>query len=134
MTRATMEAALAARATPLDRERLLRSVRAPQRMATPGVARFASQPIDPPAPPLDGLWADSDGRMTEVGINGPAAGVPVPELAGLPVRTAARRLHGLGLRVVHEGWGEIVGTLPTEGTRVLPGDTVRLRLAGRGDG
>jgi len=132
VTRATMEAALAARATPLDRERLLRSVRGPTRAAVPAVARFASQPVDPPAPPMEedlgqpGLSAEDRILLR--------SRVPVPELAGLPVRTAARRLHGLGLRVVQEGAGDVLGTVPGEGTRVVPGDTVRLRLGRPGDG
>ncbi len=131
VTRATMEAALAARATPLDRERLLRSVRGPVRMPTPGVARFASQAIDPPAPPTDDAWAGLEGVDMESAL---PSGVPVPRVSGLPVRVAARRLHGLGLRVVQEGDGVILETRPAEGTRVFPGDTVRIRLGRRGDG
>ncbi|NJD18755.1 MAG: penicillin-binding protein 2, partial [Gemmatimonadetes bacterium] len=51
VTRATMEAALAARATPLDREKLLESVR-PEMLAPPALpVGFASTTIDPPAPP-----------------------------------------------------------------------------------
>jgi len=49
VTRATMEAALAARATPLDRAQLLKSVRA-EMVAPPTMpVGFASRRIDPPA-------------------------------------------------------------------------------------
>jgi cell division protein FtsI (penicillin-binding protein 3) len=120
VTRATMEAALAARATPLDRGALLRSTRrddlvpvdAPQ-------ARFASRPAgaEPPAEPV----RQTVGRGTRVTL---------PNVAGLPSRVAVRRLHALGLRVASVGVGDIVGTVPGAGERVLSGDTIRLRMAG----
>jgi cell division protein FtsI (penicillin-binding protein 3) len=129
VTRATMEAALAARATHLDRGALLRSVRRTEPAARP-VTHFASQPIDPPAPPSE--------YLLEVGgeaVDGTVltAGVPVPDLQGVAARTAVRRLHALGLRVSRPLSGEIVGTEPSAGTRVLPGDTVRLMVPPRTD-
>jgi len=120
VTRATMEAALAARATPLDRNALLRSVRArPAPARTADIFRFAAQPIDPPAPPETAARGGA-------GASGPAGGVPVPDVAGLPTRVAARRLHRLGLRVIQLHPGPAVGTLPGPGARVVPGDTIRL--------
>jgi beta-lactam-binding protein with PASTA domain len=62
------------------------------------------------------------------------AGIALPDVAGLPLRVAARRLHALGLRVWEGAYGEIVGTVPEAGTYVVPGDTVRLRVRGRSDG
>lgn len=150
VTRATMEAALAARATPLDRGQLLKSVRATA-MPAPTSVRFAAQPIDPPAPPayaedvilasagLDGLSADAslaaDATADEILADdvAPPTGVPVPDVAGLPARIAARRLHALGLRVRQEGAGQILGTFPTAGTRLVPGDTVLLKVRRRSD-
>lgn len=122
VTRATLEAALAARTSPLDRDRLLRSMRQPVSNPAPAaVARFAS--VDPGGhePP------------TPVRIE-PGQSVPMPDVAGLPARVAARRLHGLGLRVRPDGTGAIVGTSPAAGVRVQPGDTIRLRTRGRADG
>lgn len=120
VTRTTMEAALAARATPLDRTALVRSA---ARVTTvrPGFtsATFANQPIDPPLPPLP--TAEARG----------AAGVALPNVSGLPARVAVRRLHALGLRVERSMDGRIVGTVPPAGSRVVPGDTVRLRMAER---
>jgi cell division protein FtsI (penicillin-binding protein 3) len=150
VTRATMEAALAARATPLDRAQLLRSVRAQPRTPAPSAVRFASQPIDPPAPPAladetgfadEETWGDeatyaAGASVDELSAEGPptaAAGFPVPDVAGLPARTAARRLHALGLRVRQEGSGAISGTLPAAGARLMPGDTVVLTVRRRSD-
>ena len=94
VTRATMEAALAARATPLDRAALIRSARREQVLSAPVTPTFATrQPQDPaPVPPL---------------LGDPSAGVTLPDVAGLPARVAVRRLHALGLRVVPVGSGTI---------------------------
>jgi cell division protein FtsI (penicillin-binding protein 3) len=119
VTRATMEAALAARSTPLDRGALLRSTRRDDRddavPANVPPARFASRPAEPEAP-------------VHREIIDRAARVTLPNVAGLPSRVAVRRLHALGLRVSSVGVGDIVGTVPRAGERVLPGDTIRLRL------
>lgn len=147
VTRATMEAALAARATPLDRAQLLRSVRAEAALPPAAPVGFASRSIDPPAPPdygaappagatlalerqgvghpAEGPLGDGDASFEQIPPGG-VVGVPLPDVAGLPARVAARRLHGLGFRVLHEGRGPIEGTLPAAGTRLQPGDTVLL--------
>jgi hypothetical protein len=130
VTRATMEAALASRATPLDRGKLLRSVRSPVVVPMPTVAQFASQPIDPPLPPVDATPLSMSG-FGEVPALGD--GVPLPDVAGLPSRIAVRRLHALGLRVSRSGSGEILSTQPLAGTRVIPGDTIRLQVKRRSD-
>jgi cell division protein FtsI (penicillin-binding protein 3) len=129
VTRATMEAALAARGTTLDRAQLLRSTRQEISRPVPASVAFAAQPIDPPAPPSDA------GNGADVGDEAAlSSGVPVPDVAGLPVRVAARRLHALGLRVSQKERGDIIGTVPAAGVRVMPGDTVRLRVRRRSDG
>jgi cell division protein FtsI (penicillin-binding protein 3) len=129
VTRATMEAALAARATPLDRSALMRSAsRGESRRSSFGaIAQFADQPIDPPLPPLG--TRDRNGQPR--GMPGLTDGVSLPDVRGLPARVAVRRLHALGLRVEHPTGADIVGTVPPPGSRVLPGDTIRLRLGQR---
>lgn len=124
VTRTTMEAALAARSTPLDLGALLTSVREPPTvmLAPPLSATFAAQPLDPPAPPTT--------RLAEEVAGGASDGVTLPDLSGLPARVAVRRLHALGLRVSRIGIGEVFGSRPRPGTRVLPGDTVRLSYRG----
>ncbi len=127
VTRATMEAALAARTTPLDRAALLRAERVTTVERTLPLVRFADQPIDPPVPPeRDG---PTDGSRT-----GEARSVALPDVSGLPMRVAVRRLHALGLRVSDPALGRIVGTVPSAGSTVSPGDTVRLRIRPRTDG
>jgi cell division protein FtsI (penicillin-binding protein 3) len=119
VTRATMEAALAARTTPLDRGALLRSTRRDDAMpaTNPPPARFASS-TDEAAEPTP-VVAEPIDR---------SASVSLPNVAGLPSRVAVRRLHALGLRVSSLGTGTIVGTEPRAGVRVQQGDTIRLRL------
>ena len=130
VTRATMEAALAARATPLDRSALMRSAArsATRRPSYGSIAQFASQAIDPPLPP----FGTSDLTRTG-GVPGLSDGIALPDVRGLPSRVAVRRLHALGLRVEHPMGTEIVGSVPPPGARVLPGDTIRLRLGRRSD-
>ena len=118
VTRTTMEAALAARATPLDRSALLRSARRDEIVPVDAPpARFASRPSEPDAPL----------RLDPVA---PGTRVTLPNVAGVPSRIAVRRLHALGLRVGSVGVGSIIGTVPAAGERVLPGDTIRLLMAG----
>jgi cell division protein FtsI (penicillin-binding protein 3) len=118
VTRATMEAALAARATPLDRGALLRSARREEVMPATNLppARFASSTMEPEPTPIVAAVIDR------------TASVSLPNVSGLPSRVAVRRLHALGLRVSSLGTGTIVGTEPRAGERVQPGDTIRLRL------
>jgi cell division protein FtsI (penicillin-binding protein 3) len=130
VTRATMEAALASRATPLDRGKLLQSVQGPVFVPMRTVAQFASQPIDPPLPPVDATPLSMSG-FGEVPALGD--GVPLPDVAGLPSRIAVRRLHALGLRVSRSGSGEILSTAPLAGTWVIPGDTIHLQVKRRSD-
>lgn len=119
VTRATMEAALAARATPLDRAALLKAERTePLVTHDAPPARFASRSVDRHVAPVATVRESRD-----------PTGVELPDVAGLPSRVAVRRLHGLGLRVIPLGLGEIRGSMPPAGTRVVPGDTVRLRLS-----
>jgi cell division protein FtsI (penicillin-binding protein 3) len=127
VTRATMEAALAARTSPLDRTALARAMQAAPGPAIPSAARFAGLGITSSAVASDGVPYEAPAELD-------GGGVPIPDVAGLPSRVAARRLHALGLRVERESAGDIAGTIPAAGTRALPGDTVRLRIRRRIDG
>ncbi|HUF75037.1 MAG TPA: penicillin-binding transpeptidase domain-containing protein [Longimicrobiales bacterium] len=116
VSRATMEAALAARTTPLDRSALLRSARADAYvMPNRAPARFAARTEELPPP-------------VRIERRDRATGVTLPDVEGLPSRVAVRRLHALGLRVEPRGRGDGVGTPPPPGARVRPGDTVRLQM------
>lgn len=54
------------------------------------------------------------------------APVSVPDLAGMPLREAVRRLHRLGLHVRLQGQRSVQGTRPEAGTPLSRGDTVLL--------
>lgn len=106
--RATMEAILAAQQPPVDRRVLAHAARRPAPQNP--VIRFAG--AEAPEPPN---WAGGEG--TEV---------VVPDVGGLSARSAARRLHTAGLRVVWDAPGPVLGTWPTAGTLLMQGDTVAI--------
>ncbi|HWK88859.1 MAG TPA: PASTA domain-containing protein, partial [Longimicrobium sp.] len=54
----------------------------------------------------------------------PAGAVVLPDLAGLPLREAARRLHERGLRVHVRGSGYVAATYPAAGRSLARGRTV----------
>jgi cell division protein FtsI (penicillin-binding protein 3) len=119
LTRATMEAALASRQSPLSRTRLLRAgveAASPARAGRLLDARFvALQGEVPPSAPRVDVRAEA---------------IPVPDVAGLTPRAAVRRLHRAGFRVASETSGEVIGTLPRSGVLRPPGDTIRIRTRG----
>lgn len=130
VTRATMEAVLAARKPPLDRRALASIARAEQ--PAPGPDPATSAPRGSPsvlfasrgselraAPPVVRRTAGVVGAVEP-------AEVLLPDLRGAAPRSAARRLHALGLVVRWEGSGDVRRTDPGAGARLMPGDTVRL--------
>jgi len=143
VTRATMEAILAARRPPLDRGALAAIARAQGAVqgresggVTPptGVPGLAASGLDAVIPAAQVATVASAARAPDpvpsfVGtpdlVRGEGA-LAVPDLRGVAARTAARRLHGMGLTVLWEAPGPIGGTIPAAGSPVLPGDTVRL--------
>lgn len=132
VTRATMEAALAVRNSPLDRDALLDVTRASTSapsILTPfrftglgGAATGTDTGVDRTRPAADpeaeGEWAGPD-RAT------------IPDVAGWPARFAVQRLHQLGFHVRTER-ADAPGLEPAPGTLWPVGDTVLLRL-GRAD-
>jgi len=56
----------------------------------------------------------------------------VPDVRGLTLRAAAKRLHELGLRMQLSGWGSVRAVDPAPGTVVLKGTAVRLTADDRG--
>jgi cell division protein FtsI (penicillin-binding protein 3) len=128
VTRATMEAALAASAAHLDRGALLESLRdEPVRIAPTLSATLAARPLDPPIPPLTVVGLERGSGAGAGAVNGR---ISLPDVGGLPARVAVRRLHALGLRVARIGVGDIRATQPPPGTLVSPGDTIRLTYRG----
>jgi cell division protein FtsI (penicillin-binding protein 3) len=124
VTRATMEAVLAARRAPIDREALIEANRADAPAPSRASVRFATLSIDrPESTRPDGAAGAATAGSPEDG----AGAVVVPDVRGLPGRIAARRLHAVGLRVRWEGAGAAGRTDPSPGAVVTVGDTVLVR-------
>jgi cell division protein FtsI (penicillin-binding protein 3) len=139
VTRATMEAVLAAQQTPIDRRALLQVERAevleaPSREGdggeTPLVARFADLRLAE-YPASAATQESSVSRWRESMPLEDRTIVRVPDVLGLPARAAARRIHEAGLRVEWNGSGVARYMVPQAGSLLAPGDTVRLASVGR---
>ncbi|HEY7767016.1 PASTA domain-containing protein, partial [Longimicrobium sp.] len=80
---------------------------------------------DPPPSGSEGVYVfvstDNVGRAVD---ERPGAPVAMPDLSGLPLRDAARRLHALGVRVRVRGGGFVASTRPAAGQPVARGDTL----------
>jgi membrane peptidoglycan carboxypeptidase len=134
VTRATMEAVLAAQQTPIDRRALVRVARAEElgppsregsRGETPFVARFAELRLAG----YPGSAANQESSVSRWRESMPLEDrtiVRVPDVLGLPARAAARRLHEAGFRVEWGGSGVVRYQVPQVGSLLTPGDTVRL--------
>lgn len=131
VTRATLEAILAARSPSLDRGALLAMrTQAPEPAAArPATAAEAAE--DGPAPAgNEGTYVFLSNRLPPAPPQDRSP-VPVPELAGLPLRDAARRLHALGFHVRVRGGGAVTATAPAAGAVLPRGDTLTVLGEGR---
>jgi len=95
----------------------------PVAAAAPAPAEAPEEPDEGP-PPVEAL----DRRSTTL----PAGKVAVPSLAGLPARTAIRRLEDASLAAEIAGSGRVVSQTPPAGRAVAPGTRVRMTLAPAG--
>ena len=140
VTRATMEAVLAAQRTPIDRQALVEVARAqelgatPRRSSvgdTPSVPRFADLRLTPNSGSA-ALQESNHSTWRESALPEGRTVARVPDVLGLPARAAARRIHEAGLRVEWDGSGVVEHMAPQAGTILTPGDTVRVASAGGG--
>jgi cell division protein FtsI (penicillin-binding protein 3) len=119
VSREALQAMLAVRDRPLGGPSLLASA-----------ARAGPSPPLPAAPVREGSDGTFvfllDGETPAIEAVGAAIQVRVPELSGLPMRSAARRVHGAGLHVRLEGSGRVRSTRPVSGTALMVGDTLTL--------
>jgi cell division protein FtsI (penicillin-binding protein 3) len=128
VTRETLQAILAARSPGLDRRALL-ATRLPAQAppAAPGEKRD-----DPPPAGAEGVYVFVSTDELRAGAVAPsAAAVAVPDVAGLPLRDAARRVHALGVHVRVQGSGRVRSTRPAAGEPVARGDTLVIVGEGR---
>lgn len=116
VTRAMLEAALAARNTPIDRSVI---AKAPVLAATPALAVS-----DLPAPGAPRVVPVS--RRTVADEEATSLPRVVPDIAGMPMRDAVRRLHGAGFQLHIEGSGRVLRTVPEAGAAVEPDAVVRV--------
>jgi cell division protein FtsI (penicillin-binding protein 3) len=115
VTRATLEAALAARSTPLDKRAV--AVAAPPPLAERPVA-------DEPAPsarrPVTGpfVFALKAGAPKRVSVKA-SSDRTLPDVTGLSVRDAVRQLHARGFRVQVQGSGQVSAVFVRKGIAVV---------------
>lgn len=118
LTRAMLESLLPARRVPLDREALALARRpVPSEPRSEPLVHFAAATRETGLPV---------GASASDPLGQPARSMAVPDLNGVPMRVAIRRLHRMGLRVWVEGGGSVLMTAPPAGTGVAAGDTVRV--------
>ncbi len=133
VTRATLEAILAASRSPINTRSLINQRRkAASEETSPAPAiQFASTTRDLGVEAaVESGWSDFDQPAPPEPFMPRPGGVRMPDLKGLPARVAVRRLHAYGFRVEWSGGVEVRGTDPATGEWVMPGDTVRLMARG----
>ena len=112
VVRSVIEGILATGAGGIDPGILARARRAQE--PRPGMAvRFAAD-----------RWSAMPTPTPPVPVGPAPDEVRVPDVRGLPVRVAARRLHAFGFRVRWESVGRIAGTVPAAGKAASAGDTI----------
>jgi cell division protein FtsI (penicillin-binding protein 3) len=124
VTRATLAAAMAARATPLDRRAVALS------LPDPGAGDVAPDPRRPGPwlPPAPGpfVFRVAAGAPRDAG---PGAGpLPLPDVRGASARDAAAELHSAGFRVQVVGVGQVRSMDPRAGSVAEQGSLIRLTL------
>ena len=110
VTKSMLQQALASHRVAIDRSRL----------AAPDAAEPAAAPREGPVPGAPAIVVPWPAPAPD---QAPAA-LPVPDVAGTPVREAALALHRRGFRVDLRGTGRVERTAPGPGDAALPGATV----------
>ncbi|MGH7467291.1 MAG: penicillin-binding transpeptidase domain-containing protein [Longimicrobiales bacterium] len=122
VTRATLEAALAALSTPLDKRAMA--------TAPPPPLRVMPVKASDPGERASGAFIFVlDAGPLRRALTTDAQIASVPDVSGLPLRDAVRRLHASGFSVRVQGRGVITGSAPVGGTPLRRGAVVRLSAA-----
>jgi len=111
VTRSMLEQALAARTVALDRARLSNVASTADRRETPLDEPDGVVPYVVPWPYVPDTATSQPDRI-------------IPNVAGRPLREAARTLHRRGFKVVVKGWGVTHHTWPAAGEHATAGTTV----------
>jgi membrane peptidoglycan carboxypeptidase len=129
VTRATLEAALAALSTPLDKRAV--AAQAPPPLATMQVdaPEHEVRPKQPSGPFLFALDASPLRRPEQAASADESS---TPDVVGLPLRDAVRRLHADGFRVKVLGTGVVSTMAPAAGATLPKGALVRLSASAVG--
>jgi len=116
LTKAVLEQLLAAETAVLDRAQLARRVEP-----------LAERAIDEPSEATITIVWPPDTKQGEVTDT-----TRVPDVRGLSLRAAARELHGVGLKMLPQGAGEVSMTDPTSGSLVTRGTVITVTANGPG--
>ncbi len=119
VSRKVMEAALVTRGADMMGSRLVDSQRAGRTQALSPNLRSPFLLVDSRSP-----GGETSSRTS---FDRDAGDIRLPNLRGLPTRTATARLHELGLKVELQARGEVRDQSPAAGVRIVPGATVLLR-------
>ena len=126
VTRATLEAALATRNTPIDRSAIARA---------PQVAAVGLE--DLPAPRTSRAYSSDVVQLTSAprasdGLAARDSAVrAIPDVSGMSMRDGVRRLHEAGFRLRVEGSGRVLRTVPAAGAAIEAESVIRI-IAGGG--
>ncbi|HEX6694827.1 MAG TPA: penicillin-binding transpeptidase domain-containing protein [Longimicrobiales bacterium] len=125
-----LEAALAARNTPIDRTPIAQR---PPELPSTGAIRLASSVTFAPRRQSERPGATAVVKLSDrKAAPADSTALAVPETKGLALRDAARTLHAAGFRVSIEGTGDVLSTTPSAGELLGRGRVVHVR-AGRGE-
>lgn len=125
VTRATLEAALATRNTPIDRSVIARA---------PQVAAAATAVPAAPAARANGtdIVMFASARRAPGAVTARDSVVrEIPDVSGMPMRDGVRRLHESGFRLRVEGSGRVLRTVPAAGAKAEAASVIRV-IAGDG--
>lgn len=120
VTRAALEAALAARHTPIDRSSI---ARAPH---VAGEAASAVAALPPRAYRSDVVTFAALRRAPSGAARVDKTLSVIPDVSGMPMRDGVRRLHEAGFRLHLEGHGRVLRTVPAAGAHVEPAAVIRV--------